>query len=126
MAAAYKNVGLGNGLPDSSEAIVEARPDGRVLVRAGAAEIGQGHDEVLRQITAEVLGIGADQVDVILGDTAMTPDSGATTASRHTFVTGNAARAAASMVRASLASAAARALDCSEQSLALRIASSQA
>ncbi len=118
MAAAYKNVGLGNGLPDSSEAIVEARPDGRVLVRAGAAEIGQGHDEVLRQITAEVLGIGADQVDVILGDTALTPDAGATTASRHTFVTGNAARAAASMVRASLASAAARALDCSEQSLA--------
>ena len=118
MAAAYKNVGLGNGLPDNSEAIVEARPDGRILVRAGAAEIGQGHDEVLRQITAEVLGVGADQVDVILGDTALTPDSGATTASRHTFVTGNAARAAASIVRASLAVAVARALECPEQSLA--------
>lgn len=117
IAAAYKNVGLGNGLPDTSQAIVEARPDGRALVRAGAAEIGQGHDEVLRQITAEVLGLGAEHVDVILGDTAVTPDSGATTASRHTFVTGNAARGAASIVRANLARAVSRELGCPEGSL---------
>ncbi|MCE1252827.1 MAG: molybdopterin-dependent oxidoreductase [Anaerolineae bacterium] len=103
VAAAYKNVGLGNGLPDTSAAIVEIKENGNVLVRAGAAEVGQGHDEVLRQITAEVFGINPDLVDVILGDTALTPDSGATTASRHTFVTGNAARNAALLVREKLA-----------------------
>jgi CO/xanthine dehydrogenase Mo-binding subunit len=117
IAAAYKNVGLGNGLLDSSEAIVEALPGGRVLVRAGAAEVGQGHDEVLRQITAEVFGIEAQDVDVLLGDTAHTPDSGATTASRHTFVTGNAAKSAAAIVRSLLSRVAAKALGCEEKAL---------
>ncbi len=117
IAAAYKNVGLGNGLLDTSAAVVKALPGGRVLVRAGAAEVGQGHDEVLRQITAEVFGISADDVDLLLGDTALTPDSGATTASRHTFVTGNAARGAALNVRNTLARAAAQALDCPPESL---------
>jgi len=117
IAAAYKNVGLGNGLLDASEAIVEALPGGRVLVRAGAAEIGQGHDEVLRQITAEVFGIAAQDVDVLLGDTAQTPDSGATTASRHTFVTGNAAKGAALIVRSLLSRLAAEALGCEQRAL---------
>jgi xanthine dehydrogenase molybdenum-binding subunit len=117
VAAAYKNVGLGNGLPDTSAAVVEALPGGRVLVRAGAAEVGQGHDEVLRQITAELFGLSADDIDVLLGDTALTPDSGATTASRHTFVTGNAARGAALQVRGRLAQAAAQALGCPPDSL---------
>lgn len=112
IAAAYKNVGLGNGLPDTSEAVVEVHANGHVLVRAGAAEVGQGHDEVLRQITAEVFGLSADDVDVLLGDTGLTPDSGPTTASRHTFVTGNAARGAALQVRTRLAELAAACLHC--------------
>jgi xanthine dehydrogenase molybdenum-binding subunit len=120
IAAAYKNVGLGNGLADTSEAIVGATQGGRVLVRAGAAEVGQGHDEVLRQIVAEVLGLGASDIDVVLGDTGRTPDSGATTASRHTFVTGNAAKRAANLLKDNLRRAAASALGVDPAALRFR------
>jgi selenium-dependent xanthine dehydrogenase len=116
-AAAYKNVGLGSGLADSAGATVELSADGRVFVKAGAAEVGQGHDDVLRQIASEVLGVEPDDVDVLLGDTALTPDSGATTASRQTYVTGNAVRYAALKLRDLITQMAAEILDCAPELL---------
>jgi xanthine dehydrogenase molybdenum-binding subunit len=110
LACAYKNVGLGGGAPDSAGARVEIRPDGRVHVRAGAAEVGQGLVGVLAQIAAEELGASLKQVEVLVGDTAQTLDGGATTASRQTTISGNAARLAAAAVRAQLNIAAARLL----------------
>jgi xanthine dehydrogenase molybdenum-binding subunit len=103
VACAFKNVGLGGPLPDSAGAEVELTADGRCIVRAGAAENGQGLPAVLAQIAAQELGVPYSRVEVILGDTGQTLDGGATTASRQTFVTGNAVRLAAIRLRESLA-----------------------
>ncbi len=109
-ACNMKNVGLGGGAADSAGATVLITADGRVSVRIGAAEIGQGVNSIAAQIAAEVLGVPLEQVDVIVGDTSLTPDGGATTASRQTFITGNAVRSASEQVRAALLATAAEQL----------------
>lgn len=98
-ACAFKNVGLGNGAPDTAGAEVELTPSGGAIVRVGAAEVGQGLVGIAAQIAAEELGIPYESISVVVGDTACTLDGGATTASRQTFVTGNAVRQAARRVR---------------------------
>jgi len=98
-AVAYKNTGLGGGAPDKSGAEVELYPDGRLEVRTSAAELGQGLVTVLQMIAAEELGAPLAQVRVLVMDTDLTPDGGPTTASRQTYVTGNAARLAARALR---------------------------
>lgn len=117
MACAYKNVGLGEGLADSAGASVEVTREGRVIVRAGAAEVGQGLMGVAAQVAAEELGVDLAAVEVILGDTSQTLDGGATTASRQTYVTGNAVRHAARQMRSSLAGAVAEELGVSPDAL---------
>jgi CO/xanthine dehydrogenase Mo-binding subunit/aerobic-type carbon monoxide dehydrogenase small subunit (CoxS/CutS family) len=102
IASGYKNTGLGGGAPDKSAAIVEVYPNGTAEVRTSAAEIGQGLVTVLAQTTAEELGLPYQQVRVLLSDTDLTPDGGPTTASRQTYVTGNAARMAAGAMREAL------------------------
>ena len=120
VACAYKNVGLGGGLADSAGAEVELLDDGRAIVRAGAAEVGQGLVGVLAQVVVEELGVDYSKVEVILGDTDQCLDGGATTASRQTYVTGNAVRYAARQVRQALADAAAEELDAAPDTLVFR------
>ncbi len=103
MAVGYKNTGLGGGAPDKSAAEVELFADGTAEVRTSAAEIGQGLVGVVAMCTAEELGLPYDRVRVLLSDTDLTPDGGPTTASRQTYVTGNAARLAARTLREALA-----------------------
>lgn len=110
-ACAFKNTGLGGGAPDKSAAEVEVYEDGTAEVRTSAAEIGQGLPTVLAMITAEELGLPYERVRVLLSDTDLTPDGGPTTASRQTFVTGNAARYAAQGMREILAETASEYLD---------------
>lgn len=95
MAAAFKNTGLGTGADDSSGAILRLLPAGRLQVMTAASEIGQGMNTTLQLIAAEVLGITPDNINVYLMDTDLTPDGGPTTASRQTYVTGNAVKKAA-------------------------------
>lgn len=99
LAVGYKNTGLGGGAPDKSSAEVELYHDGTVQVRTSAAEIGQGLVGVVAMAAAEELGMKYEDVRVLLSDTDLTPDGGPTTASRQTFVTGNAARMAARTLR---------------------------
>jgi xanthine dehydrogenase molybdenum-binding subunit len=99
IAVAYKNTGLGGGAPDKANAEVELYQNGRFAVRTSSAELGQGLVTVLQMIVAEEFGVPADQVDVLVMDTDLTPDGGPTTASRQTFVTGNAALYAARTLR---------------------------
>ena len=117
LACAYKNTGFGSGAYDAAGAEVEVYPDGSAVVRAGAAEIGQGLPTVLAQIVTEELGVPYEKVGVLLSDTDLTPDGKATTASRQTYVTGNAARYASKEVRAMLSQTAAEMLDASPDSL---------
>jgi CO/xanthine dehydrogenase Mo-binding subunit len=98
-ACCMKNVGFGGGARDAAGAEVVANPDGQVEVRIGAAEVGQGLMTVAAQIAAEELRVPYETVSVLVGDTGKAPDGGATTASRQTFVTGNAVRRAARQVR---------------------------
>lgn len=116
-ACAYKNTGLGGGAPDKSAAEVEVFEDGTAQVRTSAAEIGQGLPTILAMITAEELGLPYERVSVLLSDTDLTPDGGPTTASRQTFVTGNAARYAAKGMREILAQTASEHLDAAPDTL---------
>ncbi len=103
-AVGYKNTGLGGGAPDKAGAEVELRRDGTFQVRSSSAELGQGLPTVLQLIAAEELNQNPRQIDVLLMDTDLTPDGGPTTASRQTFVTGNAVRHAARALRQLLTS----------------------
>ena len=110
LAVGYKNTGLGGGAPDKATAEVEAWRDPKqglmAEVRISSAEMGQGLPGVLAACAAEELGIPRERVSVLLGDTDWCPDGGPTTASRQSFVSGNAARLAARDVAARLADAA--------------------
>lgn len=98
-AAAYKNTGLGGGAADKAGAEVELFSDGCLEVRTASAELGQGLVTVLRMIVAEEFNVNPEQVRVLVMDTDLTPDGGPTTASRQTYVTGNAALYAAQTLR---------------------------
>ena len=103
-AAAYKNTGLGGGAPDKAGAEVELYSDGIVEVRTSSAELGQGLVTVLQMIVAQEFSMPMSKVRVLVMDTDLTPDGGPTTASRQTYVTGNAARLAAQTLRQAIAS----------------------
>jgi selenium-dependent xanthine dehydrogenase len=117
VACAYKNTGYGSGAYDAAGAEVEVFADGRATVRAGAAEIGQGLVGVLAQVVSEELGVPYENVDVLVADTDLTLDCSATTASRQTYVTGNAARYASREVRSLLSQTAAEMLGSPPDSL---------
>ncbi|HSM23757.1 MAG TPA: molybdopterin cofactor-binding domain-containing protein [Anaerolineaceae bacterium] len=116
-AVAYKNTGLGGGAPDKAGAEVELLPTGHFQVRSASAELGQGLPTVLQLIAAEELGQGADQIEVLLSDTDLTPDGGPTTASRQTYVTGNAVKFASKAMKDLLTSELAERYDVSPENI---------
>ena len=107
----YKNTGLGGGAADKAGAEVELYEDGSLEVRSSSAELGQGLVTVMQMAVAEELAVPAGQVRVLVMDTDLTPDGGPTTASRQTFVTGNASRLAAQALRHAISSAMAEKFD---------------
>ena len=99
--------GIGNtGMSNPSEMVIGVTPAGRFVLFSGAVDIGQGANTILRQIAAEALGVPAAAIDLVTGDTDLTRDAGKTSASRQTFVSGNAARLAAEALRAAILRAA--------------------
>ena len=98
-AAGYKNTGLGGGAPDKSGAEVELYDNGTFEVRSSSAEMGQGLVSVMQMIVAEEMAVPPAHVRVLVMDTDLTPNGGPTTASRQTYVTGNASRYAAKTLR---------------------------
>ena len=116
-AAAYKNTGLGGGAPDISGADVELYADGTFQVRSSAAELGQGLVTVMRLVVAEEMAVPPEQVRVLVMDTDLSPNGGPTTASRQTFVTGNASRYAAKTLRDQITAAMAEKFDVRPQQI---------
>jgi len=110
-ASAYKNTGLGGGAPDISGADVELYADGTFQVRSSAAELGQGLVTVMRLVVSEELAVAPEKVRVLVMDTDLTPNGGPTTASRQTFVTGNASRYAAKTLREQISASLAEKFD---------------
>ncbi|HET6224384.1 MAG TPA: molybdopterin cofactor-binding domain-containing protein [Dongiaceae bacterium] len=97
-ACGIKNVGYSFGYPEQATAIVELHGDGeieRVLVRCGAADVGQGSHLALRQIAAEALHMPLERVEIIADDTDQAPGAGSASASRMTFMAGGAVLGAA-------------------------------
>lgn len=76
-----------------SSAYCEIHDDGTATVQCAAAEIGQGSDTALTQIAAETLGLSADDVKLVT-DSTVAPNANETSASRQTYVSGNAIRLA--------------------------------
>lgn len=105
-------IGYGFNRPDTGSARIEVAEDGTATLYSGACEMGQGVATILCQIAAEELGIRYADVRVVLADTGSTPDSGPTTASRATYVQGNAVLKAAADVRSQMAVVASEISDC--------------
>jgi CO/xanthine dehydrogenase Mo-binding subunit len=88
--------GIGNtSLSNPSTIRIGLRRDGTYVLFSGAQDIGQGSDTVLTQIAAAALDVPVAAIDRVTGDTDRTADAGKTSASRQTFVSGNATRLAA-------------------------------
>ena len=102
-ASAFKNTGLGGGADDTSGAEVELYDDGSLQVRSAAAELGQGLVTIMQMMVAEEFNLPSARVRVLVMDTDLTPNGGPTTASRQTYVTGNASRLAAQTLRNAIA-----------------------
>ncbi|MFH1060177.1 MAG: xanthine dehydrogenase family protein molybdopterin-binding subunit [Pseudomonadota bacterium] len=95
--------GIGNtGVSNPSTAQLEWTADGRVVLYTGVADIGQGSDTVLGQLAAARLGVDLGLIDLVRGDTSRTTNAGATSASRQTYISGNAVMAAAENLEATL------------------------
>jgi CO/xanthine dehydrogenase Mo-binding subunit/aerobic-type carbon monoxide dehydrogenase small subunit (CoxS/CutS family) len=90
VASAVKNVGYGHHIPESAGAIVELAADGTLTILHSQHEYGQGADAGLIRLAAEQLGLPPERIRTIGPDTALTPPTGPTTASRQTFLTGKA------------------------------------
>jgi len=93
-----------NRMPHSGVQLLLDR-SGQVTVFCGATEIGQGSDDVLAAIVAEVLGIDPFDVRCVTGDTGTTPVDLGSYSSRVTVMMGNAAIEAARGVRERIAQA---------------------
>ena len=93
IACAFKNTGKGVGVKDVGR--VKLKVDqGRITICTSAACMGQGIATVVLQIVAQATGIDRSLLAVHAPDTNVTPDSGTSTASRQTTITGEAARRA--------------------------------
>jgi len=95
----FYGMGYGFSRQDIGAAEVEICEDGSVIFRSGEVDYGQGSDTIFCQIVAEELGIRYDSIQVVTADTFTTPNSGPTSASRLTYVIGNAVLKAARAMR---------------------------
>ncbi len=97
-AAGFKNIGFSLGYQENSWAKVELHGQGEVeeaILRIAGADVGQGHHTAMAQIAAETLNLNLDQIKLEVSDTAFTDSSGSASASRLTFMAGNAVKEAA-------------------------------
>lgn len=97
-ACGYKNVGYSFGAPESCTATIELYGGAEieeVILRHAGADVGQGAHTVMAQMAAEAVGVSVEKVQLDVSDTATAGDSGSASASRMTFMSGNAIRGAA-------------------------------
>jgi len=95
--------GIGNTVIANPSTMTGAlRANGRLFLYNGAQEIGQGTATVMPQIFADAVGLPLTYVDQVVGDTDLTEDAGKSSASRQTFVSGNAAKFAGEDLRRQL------------------------
>ena len=101
IACAMKNSGVGVGLPDKGRCKLAVR-DGVVELYAAASDIGQGCATIFLQVLGETLGLGLSRMRNMGANSEVAPDSGTTSGSRQTLLTGEAVRMAAADLKKDL------------------------
>jgi CO/xanthine dehydrogenase Mo-binding subunit len=99
-ACAFKNIGFSFGFPERCHATVELRGAQEIeeaIVYHAGADVGQGAHTAFVQMAAEAVGVPVERVRLVASDTASSGDSGSASASRLTFMAGNAIRGAAQL-----------------------------
>jgi nicotinate dehydrogenase subunit B len=106
-------------MPDTKEVdgFLELHPDGTVTVFCGKVDLGTGLRIAIRQMVAEELGTGVERIELIEGDTDLTPDQGPTAGSTGIMQGGVQIRQAAATARKALIELAARRLGLSPDDL---------
>ena len=97
-AAGFKNIGFSFGYQENCWAKIELHGKSeieRVVLHHAGAEVGQGTHTVMSQMAAEAIGVPFEKVKMIASDSATMENSGSVSASRMTFMSGNAIRGAA-------------------------------
>lgn len=94
LACAMKNAGVGVGLPDWGRAKLIVEADAKVHIYSGASCIGQGLGTVLTQMVVTNAHLSPDDIVYERSNTWIAPDSGDTSGSRQTLITGEACRRA--------------------------------
>jgi CO/xanthine dehydrogenase Mo-binding subunit len=97
-AAGFKNVGFSFGYQENCWARVELHGDAtidQVVLLHASAEVGQGTHTIMTQMVAEATGVPVEKVTLIASDSAIMENAGSVSASRMTFMSGNAIRGAA-------------------------------
>jgi nicotinate dehydrogenase subunit B len=107
----------GSGAEGTFETFVKITADGAVTAFNGHVDLGTGIRTALGQIVAEELDVSFARVVVVLGDTSLVPNQGATIASETIQVTAVPLRKAAAQARQFLIARAAERLELSEQDL---------
>ena len=101
IACAIKNAGVGIGLKDMGRVKLKIQ-NNKVHIYSGATCIGQGLATVLVQILGEASGVCSEDIVYHNPNTDEAPDSGCTSGSRQTLVTGEAMRRAGEKLREAL------------------------
>jgi CO/xanthine dehydrogenase Mo-binding subunit len=97
-AAGFKNVGFSFGYQENCWARVELHGKAeieQVVLLHASAEVGQGTHTVMAQMAAEAVGVPFEKVTLVTSDSAIMGNPGSVSASRMTFMSGNAIRGAA-------------------------------
>jgi aldehyde oxidoreductase len=117
IAAGVKNIGFGHGAEESAGAVLELDGDGTIVLKATHHEYGQGARAALIKFAADALHTDPSAIDIVYPDTSQTPPTGPTTASRQTFLTGNAILLAAESLKREVFSRAAERLGAEDKNI---------
>jgi nicotinate dehydrogenase subunit B len=88
--------------PGAVDGFIEIGANGRVTLFSGKVDLGQGLPTALRQMAAEELAVPIETIDIVTGDTALTPDQGGTGGSQGVKTGGMQIRRAAATARQAL------------------------
>ena len=126
----YKGIGIGCGVMnsggkgmfqhDTSAAFIKIAEDGKLSLFTGLPDMGQGSHTTMAIIAAETLGIAADDITVVSGDTDIAPFDVGAFAQRGTFTTGNAVKIASLDAKKQIAKTASEKLGVKPASLIFR------
>jgi CO/xanthine dehydrogenase Mo-binding subunit len=119
LACCWQGFGLGAISPDHASVDMEMVSDGGIILRCGAADMGQGVSTVVTKIVGEELKTPPENIKLMGPDTDVTMDCLQSEGSRQTYVTGNAVLSAARLLRAKILDVAAEKFGCATADLLL-------